>query len=742
MAKERLPQPSKFITESDKALFKNSPIADVLATHEEQNRRYELIESSPYYHYTIEKPDQTKPDTPFISWEVVSTFYSNVKKQMVEFAKAQSILREQGKNLAERSHSPIEQQVASKVISYETKTLIRGLKAINAADAVPHSNILQRSELARIKAKKFIAGVGKEKPEAFRETLRRYIPRFATHPIPHPDDLIPGEDREEVLSRWRNFTSRDADYLIHPDNIPQGAPLHMVFKIAKEMERQDKNDLAYAIKTHGITKLLEMEREKATQEEAPEIPFFTHLVAGTLPGFSFDFLQLSKRRGFDYEEAVSDTMLQTLERFQSEREDRKNGVATDFLLKIKDYYPDQFNHLLANAIINFAARTRKIDDVKLLRNLQEEKWPGFDEILESVKNHPGRRVLDYKEIEAILNTLPQPENQNPTSNLSDDIKALVGEEDSYSIVQPIKKSIVMKGEASTAIRLDLEPLSETIYARLINVDKTIVRYFPFKLSFSGGFDSFSIDILDKNPPNPAIIEKLQNEVANAIRQQVEKNISQSKTKLTKNTQTPFPDTKPMSTLDSPRATREERMREYQQKKQIELERQQRRTKATSEAEHLPQAQVIYPQQVQEREDTLPPRRIIGLDYRNVIELLGKEKIENIKPDIMVKKIEHLVELASIGNKMLGKRISDEVLNQRELQGESINLRQINWIVDGGTTQIRIYLEDIKDGVFILRGIMSKKSETQQTRYIRQLLLDIVQERKIKPQSDESSPDEL
>jgi hypothetical protein len=182
---------------------------------------------------------------------------------------------------------------------------------------------------------------------------------------------------------------------------------------------------------------------------------------------------------------------------------------------------------------------------------------------------------------------------------------------------------------------------------------------------------------------------------------------------------------------TPRFTREERIARYEQRKAEELVKLQKKGRAMSHQEDMAESTVTFVSDTPEESAAPLKRNIIGLDYQTVRSLLEEERISSVDADTVIKKLGHLVELANVNGKMLGKRISTDILSQSELEGEHINLRQVNWVVDGGVTQIRFYIEDMKQGYFVLRGIMSKKGESQQTRYIRQLLLRIVRERKEK-----------
>jgi hypothetical protein len=239
------------------------------------------------------------------------------------------------------------------------------------------------------------------------------------------------------------------------------------------------------------------------------------------------------------------------------------------------------------------------------------------------------------------------------------------------------------------------------------IDKKKARIIHFDISFLGDHSSLEIRLFDPTLPNKSIAEDLHWRVATVLHELAEKKRARERILQ------PVMPSAPRSissTEITPQFTREERIKRYEQRKAEELAKLHKKGLTEEHKEVLLESK---------KDSAIFQRNIVGLDYRTVSTFLTEERISSVDVDTVIKKLGHLVELANVNGKMLGKRISNE---------ENINLRQINWIVDGGVTQIRFYIEDVKQGYFVLRGIMSKKNESQQTRYIRQLLTDIVRER--------------
>jgi uncharacterized protein (UPF0335 family) len=709
----------------------NSPIADVVALYDKHLELLNRVQTSDYYFYTIDEDNDTEDKSkPYVSLDTVQTFYSSTTKTSEAFSKAQYMLAAIGREMPLVDLSLPQRKVLSTRICSETTKLIAGLRAINSARPDLGGSLIRRSERDRVLIKQFIGSINQEQPETLRETLRRYIPRFVTHPIPYPEEALPTEDQLDIASRWRNLTTKEAHYLIHPDRISEGIPLHIVFKIARSLERKDKADTGYALRVHGVSHLLAMEKEQSNLDKHAEMPFFTYMLSGIMPGSSLEYImKLAKHSSevkhitFDYEEALAETMTQTLQKFQVELEERRPGIATEFILQLRQYYPDQFSEMFASSIVNYAVRTRKIDVVKILQKLQEVSWPEFDQIFEYVQGQPLRRVIANDEVDTLLSGLPKLEDSEESTDLQQDIKELVGDEDSFSYTRNINRKVLKEGGQTFAIKIDLEPLSGMVYALLLCTSPKGIRAIPFKFSFSG--ESFSLPVLDESPTYPATVEQLKRRVGDIIHSLVERRRIDTKQSPIVTSQ--VDNSRQITQLPTSQLSREERKAQYQSAMLDEARRQ--KTRPTNPQEAKPLSGLVYKADPKEESQSHYERRITGLDYITVVNLLNAEGIVGIEPETFVNKIEHLVELANVSKKILGKRIDPEVLSQQELKGEQINLRQISWVLNGGVTQIRVYIEDAKQGYFILRGVMSKKSESQQTRYIRQLLLQIVRERK-------------
>ena len=108
-----------------------------------------------------------------------------------------------------------------------------------------------------------------------------------------------------------------------------------------------------------------------------------------------------------------------------------------------------------------------------------------------------------------------------------------------------------------------------------------------------------------------------------------------------------------------------------------------------------------------------------LTLDTIAELLKEQKIEGISPERVLTKLEHILVMAEVGNfRTIGKKVEMDIYGK---EWSSVNLWQINWRLDGGSTQIRIYHLETKPGETKLVGIWNKKGFNKQNQYINDLL---------------------
>jgi hypothetical protein len=356
-------------------------ITDIIEIYNKQQKYFGLAKNSDFYCYTLAKASEDNESQPHLDFDYVLTFYYGSLHEIRLFAQAQYYLQDIIKKYSSTDIPVEEIRSISKNISKSIYNLILGYRGLNSAKAVPGMDFNKLPVLGRAAVKKFIEEhIPQEKPESFRSTLRAYIPRFVTHPIPYPEDIFSKTENTDLANLWKSYTVKEAHYLVHPDHVLDGAPFHLVIKFARIFERNGKSNIGYALRTYAITHLVDLELEKKS-----EMSFLVHILAGVVLGSPFDFLlNTNKSISFDYEEALAETMTSTLERFQSELKSGQKGDATKFINQLRQYYPNKFNELFVNLIFNYSVRSGKIDETGILKKLQQISWPGLDEMLNFV----------------------------------------------------------------------------------------------------------------------------------------------------------------------------------------------------------------------------------------------------------------------------------------------------------------------------------------------------------------------
>ncbi len=688
-------------------------IGSTIRKYDGQQKIVENVFDSPFYYYTIHGEDFDFDKVPHIEWYLIKTFYRSTTNQMDNFYHAQENLLKRGQSLLQKELEAEELFTINAKLVNPCYTLVRGLQALGNAKATPIASLPKKSpELVRVSAKKYMEELGRNKPEEIKETLRRYIPRWLTHPIPFPEDILDEEEKAQVSEKWSNFTSRDANYLIADEKISEGAPLHMVYKIASEFEKKDESDLAYKLKTRAISEILSLETSKIDENE---LPFFSFIFTSAFSGFANSSF---RNPFFDYTEALNETLLQTHQRYQKELDEGVDGPASKFVESIQSYFEDKFAEMLVLSVIGFALKTRKVDEIQLLKSLKKKNPSWIHKFEDAFARHPARRVMNYHEIDEVLDALKKNSPPDTSDTLEADASEMLGDEDSVSLAKSFGSSFMRRlerGDTQFAIRIELDSLSRTIDSKIISSNEAVMRFIPFKLSFSGEIESCTLDTLEKSGIPQSTFDSLKALVAQTIHEQiVQKHINDRQ--MASGRQIPV-------ISEAPRQlTRAQRIERYRAEKESE---QRKRKKIPMQ----PDIAVVVVEKEEKETSEKIERNILNLDYATITNFLQDENITSIDAERAYNKLEFILEASNTSGKMLGKKISSNNLNEKELQGEIINLRQINWVLDGGSTQIRYYLEDVKDGNFILRGIMSKKGVNQQTRYIRKILLDIVKERK-------------
>ncbi len=256
-------------------------IQEIRDLYQAQLDRFGLVRTSNFYLYSFEEQELEDDEIPSMEWDTMIVFYRNVISNAEEFADAEASLLAEGKDLKGGRVGVSDLVRVSEGFLGNGYILVRNFKAMNAARAVPFMTASQLLGVQQFQLKKFLEEIGMGKPETFRETMRRYMPRWMWFPILPPGGQVALGDEARLREVWREYVSQDRSLLIHPDNIELGrAPLHVLLGAAERVEAEGCEDMGYFLRTYGILSILAMEAER----DATEIPFFTHIFGGLVMG--------------------------------------------------------------------------------------------------------------------------------------------------------------------------------------------------------------------------------------------------------------------------------------------------------------------------------------------------------------------------------------------------------------------------------------------------------------------------
>jgi hypothetical protein len=290
-------------------------ISSLVEMLQEQAKLYDLVENSDYYHYCLREKEAKKEETPHLSLHTFALFYKSSFNYARDFFSSQESLFKAGKRVLARitakdnKELTLEERilVAEFCLTCQYK-LVKSVKAIELARAEPFKGFSNMSGLQQFKLKELFDELGGRKPKNFRETMRRYIPRWMYHNI-----SIGNEWQEEMGEVWQDELLSEDGILYIKEN--EGVPLHMLFRMARNWEELGKDDLGYEMRIKGIRELMELELDRFSETSQFEIPFFHFTLVSLLCG---EIDRKRKSAHFDYRAAVEETMRFTFQRLFSE----------------------------------------------------------------------------------------------------------------------------------------------------------------------------------------------------------------------------------------------------------------------------------------------------------------------------------------------------------------------------------------------------------------------------------------
>lgn len=662
--------------------------------YQKQIEEFETTKTSDFYHYT-RVPTIPDDERPSLEGIIATAFYYSAWTDISEFGSTQENLLEWGRAREKEEKSVEEQIFDGSMLLAKQNILIQAFGRVNQAKAVPFRGNNNLTSLQQVQYKNLCEEIGSNKPETFRETIRRYVPRWMWFPL---------------TCSTEDTSSLKTGLLLSPENLEQDKlPIHTVFEVASKLEKSGFDEKAYDLKSQAVLSLLAMEKSKVNNGDNSEIPFFTY----TLPALMTGEIRRPKTKPyFDHISAFRTLMTQTFDRFQEELSEEKAGSATNFLSQLEQSLPENFYKLFAYSILQHENTSGQFDAMSILHTMQEREYPQINKIIDYIHSLPVRKLVSNDEYTQMAELLPAPpSDSSSTPELGTLIGQILEDEDSYSFSYPFTKLGIARTAAAGSIDIDLYNEIETITANITYNGETFIRFIPLSLDFSGNIDDIKLDEETSKVYRDLISKAIFCELA---KKQKMKNVDKA-------------ETKPVSIQSHnesarPKLTRDERKKIHAEINNAEQTKRKKIHKKDQQEIYLSENSA-YEEQAKGRQ-----RKIIGLDYETVESLLTLEKIEGLDASMVLQKIKHVEQVANINSKILGKKIEARIYKELTNSGRinEVNLRELKLIL-GDMVQLRVFLQDMGSGDFKLRGIMRKKSENQQTRFIRGIILDILKE---------------
>lgn len=685
-------------------------------SYNEQLAVFDRVRTSDFYLYTAidASEEYIRDEAPYINEDIVYDFYSRIMGAANRLINNQDFLLEAGREL-QAVYSSLDTAAllqASDPLMYVSHSLVHNFSLFNSAKAGPSPAFSQLPSVEKFKLNRLCDEIGSEKPESFRETARRYIPRWMSHPISLDGKDIADEDRDVVTGVWSSKLAADRSLLISPEQKAEGvAPLHIAFAAARELEDGGKEDIGYSLRTAAILEILNVEKE-GFQKDNPEIPFFYYSLPGLLVGRTAPV----KNAYFDYQAAMDETMGATLTRFQKELSDEKAGPATEFLSALGAYYPNHFSEIFAISLMKQDKEYNGFNSLPVIEALGSKGFSWTKDLHEHLYALPERRVLIAHEVAQL-----KPESSSGKGDeviapeqFSDDIKFLAEKGDSYAFKIPLHKlDLKVEGMRSEMI-VEIEFVGEFVSAKIQSENGDMKRSVEFRMDFSGESSSFGTDLLGSEDVDPDVAEDYADALKRAVRQEADKIRKQEKQKKSGG-KAKVAKSGPKGALPSRQTKNEKREAYARWRAERENEPQIPLLKRSGQD----QVAVFTASEVKERRTE---REIVDLTRDKVAEMLKEARIEAVSADASISKLRHIVEMANTSGKTFGKRVS-----RSSVMDEDINLRQIEWVLEGGNIQIRFYVLGKGEGKYELKGILRKTGDRQQENYIAKLIDRIKEE---------------
>lgn len=171
------------------AIIRETNADHYISWYEEQEQGFEAVSKANFYFYVA---DTDSVERYALEPDYFKIFYGNVASAFNEFTQATEKLSREIVQIVQDG-TPVYQANCREIMGSSFQ-LMRSAGTLEGATPSPFKGFSYISEVQKFRMMQFFNQVGVKKSEAFRETIRRFIPRFITHPI--------NIEGAEELAKW------------------------------------------------------------------------------------------------------------------------------------------------------------------------------------------------------------------------------------------------------------------------------------------------------------------------------------------------------------------------------------------------------------------------------------------------------------------------------------------------------------------------------------------------------------
>lgn len=674
--------------------FAGLKVENVDTIYEDQLASWEKVKDSHFYYYTFKALEGNTTDEEWVTRpKLDSTFVALFQGKAHDLGFNVINAQDGILDTYEKYEDSTDFVAFGNALLGKSVQLVENCSSIYESPLAIHPKIFSRlSPLQRDQIKKRVEELGRQKPDSYKETLKRYIPRWMYEPIEFSKVNFNEHEWEKLQEELHKDEESDVRILSRKEDLQEGKlPIHLVLKKAKQLEEQGQGDLGYKIRTLGTFELLKMEQVKLRQPEREELPLF-HVSLASLA--STCARALPKNSYFNFVESYHETFLKTFSRLQRELEDNTPGPAFSFIESLLSIMPEGFEGPLNRSIAEHGLYSNDFDSVALVRLLSEKKPDLAKYFMGSIDEIPERKVYTTSEIEDYASLLTLKEGLDTEQP----IDKLLNTEHPTEISKLLSKIGVFTNQGKANIEIATDPATKRVGGYISINKKNTIRHIPFLIDLSKGEEEFFVSTIDDGRLSNATIQKIKDVVSLTIRSETEKPTPQASQK----THSEKPKT--IQTQPSPRLTRQQRIEEYEKRKKEE---------ESTKNDTNPK---------KESQSAFQEEKITGLTRSKIDGFLKEGGISYITIEDFIQRLAQALASSQAKKEPLGARVD---VREYGLEFKDIDLREVVFTIDKHSA-ISVYLKGGAGGVLTLEGTHHKREAALKNSYIQRVLSSIVQ----------------